>query len=80
MARWFGAGLRGMATVPNTQRLELDALRGRLLSSSYAPVPGHPNHAPMLRKLRELFERHQQAGHVDWYYQTRLFYGRLRPA
>src|SRR5690606_5551847 len=25
MARWFGAGLRGMATFPNTQRLDLDA-------------------------------------------------------
>ena len=28
------------------------ALRGRLLSSSYAPGGGHPNHEPMLAELR----------------------------
>ena len=80
IAEIFRPAAMRMRTFRYHQRFDYQGLQGRLLSSSYAPVPGHPNHAPMLRKLRELFERHQQAGHVDWYYQTRLFYGRLRPA
>lgn len=77
MQRWFGAGLRGVARFPNLQRLDFDALRGRLLSSSYAPLAGHPNHAPMLAALRALFDRHQHDGLVDFHYLTRAFAGTL---
>jgi SAM-dependent methyltransferase len=77
MQAWFGAGFRAMTVLPNVQRLDLDALRGRLLSSSYAPLAGHPRHAPMLDALGALFERHAQDGHVDFQYQTRAFAGTL---
>ena len=30
----------------------MPGVEGRLLSSSYAPGPGHPQHAPMLSELR----------------------------
>jgi SAM-dependent methyltransferase len=77
MQRWFGAGLRGTAQFPNVQQLDYDGLRGRLLSSSYAPLAGHPRHAPMLDALRALFERHQVDGRVDVHYRTRAFAGTL---
>jgi hypothetical protein len=47
------------------------------MSSSYAPGPGHPNHAPMMRELRDIFDRNQQDGKVTIEYATRMFYGRL---
>lgn len=77
MRAWFGAGLRGLASFPNVQRMDLDGLRGRLLSSSYAPQAGHPRHAPMLEALQQLFDAHAVDGQVAFEYQTRAFIGTL---
>lgn len=78
MQAWYGAGFSAMTSLPNMQRLDLDALRGRLLSSSYAPLAGDPRHTPMLAALQALFERHAVDGHVDFDYQTRAFAGTLQ--
>lgn len=59
------------------QVFDYAGVEGRLMSSSYAPGPGHPNHAPMLRELRGIFDRHQQGGKVSLEYATRMFYGQL---
>jgi SAM-dependent methyltransferase len=59
------------------QVFDYAGVEGRLMSSSYAPGPAHPNHAPMLRELRQIFDRHQQDGKVSIEYTTRMFYGRL---
>jgi len=75
MRRWFGAGLHDFAEFPNAQSLDFDALRGRLLSSSYAPPPGHPRHAAMVAALRELFDATARDGRVELVYRTRLFVG-----
>ncbi|MBD9369066.1 class I SAM-dependent methyltransferase [Xanthomonas sp. XNM01] len=77
MERWFGEGLRGKARFDHGQRLDFDALRGRLLSSSYAPPAGHPGHAPMLEALRALFDATARDGLVDFDYDTRVFAGTL---
>ncbi|MCL7713991.1 class I SAM-dependent methyltransferase [Stenotrophomonas mori] len=77
MRAWFGAGLRGRVQLPNVQHLDFDGLRGRLLSSSYAPQPGHPRHAPMLAALRALFDAHAVDGRVAFEYRTRAFAGTL---
>jgi len=77
MRAWFGAGFVAAAAFPNVQRMDFPALRGRLLSSSYAPAEGHPRHAPMLDALRALFDRQAVDGHVEFAYQTRAFAGRL---
>jgi SAM-dependent methyltransferase len=76
MARWFGHGYRGMASFPHGQKLDYEQLQGRLMSSSYAPKPGHPNHEPMLAALRSLFDATQADGTVDYDYDTRVFAGR----
>ena len=77
MRAWFGGGFRGAARFAHGQRLDFDGLRGRLLSSSYAPKPGHPQHAPMLQALRELFDRCAADGTISFDYDTRIFAGEV---
>jgi len=57
-------------TFPNQQIFDYAGARGRLLSSSYAPTPDDPRHAPMLDELRRLVERHGDDGHVVFAYRT----------
>ncbi len=77
MRAWFGDGLRGVAHFEHGQWLDFDGLRGRLLSSSYAPGAGHPGHEPMLRALRELFDATAEGGVVHLAYDTRVFAGEV---
>lgn len=60
------------------QEFDCEGLEGRLLSSSYAPGPGHPEHAPMLHELRRVFDAHALAGRVAFDYYTRVYFGRLQ--
>jgi len=62
---------------PMAQSFDYAGLEGRLLSSSYAPGPGHPKHEPMLRALRGIFEEHALHGRVSFEYKTRVYFGRL---
>jgi len=65
---------------PYRQDFDYEGLEGRLMSSSYAPLPGHPNHEPMLRELAEIFRAHAANGRVTFEYRTILFYGQLTAA
>lgn len=76
MRRWFGAGFRGEARFDNHQALDREGLRGRILSSSYAPRPGHPAHAPMLEALDRLFDQTAVGGRVLLEYDVRAYVGR----
>jgi SAM-dependent methyltransferase len=60
------------------QEFEYAGIEGRLLSSSYAPGPEHPNYAPMLRDLRRIFDTHAVAGRATFDYKTRVYFGRLK--
>lgn len=62
---------------PNEQSFDFEGLKGRVLSSSYAPNVGHPGHEPMLRDLEDLFRRHAEEGRVAFRYTTKLYHGRL---
>lgn len=59
------------------QIFDFEGLKGRLLSASYAPEPGHPNHEPMLRDIRRVFDANQKDGKVVFDYETELYYGQL---
>lgn len=77
MRAWFGAGLVGEARFDHAQSFDLTGLRGRLLSSSYAPAAGHPQHEPMLQALGQLFAATAEAGRVTFRYDTQVWLGRL---
>jgi SAM-dependent methyltransferase len=59
------------------QEFDYAGVEGRLLSSSYAPGPEHPQHAPMLIELRRIFDACAVEGHALFEYKTRLYFGRL---
>jgi len=59
------------------QDLDYAGLEQRLLSSSYAPLADHPNHAPMMRQLRCIFDAAQHDGRVRLEYQTLLYYAQF---
>ncbi len=59
------------------QEFDYDHLEGRLLSSSYAPMPGDANYDPMLRELRRIFAAFHHQGRVRMEYLTRMYYGQL---
>ncbi|HUB02933.1 MAG TPA: class I SAM-dependent methyltransferase [Terriglobales bacterium] len=59
------------------QEFDHEGAAGRLLSSSYAPLEDHPNHEPMMRELRRIFDLHARNGQVGFEYRTRVYYGNL---
>lgn len=61
----------------NSQLFDFDGLRGRLLSSSYAPAGDSPMREPMLRDLQVLFDKHSESGHVSFDYEVRMYFGHL---
>jgi len=60
------------------QEFDYAGLEGRLLSSSYASGPEHPQHGPMLSKLRRIFDEHAKAGRVAFDYNTRVYFGQSK--
>jgi len=59
------------------QRFDFEGIKGRLLSSSYAPVAGQPGHDEMIAELKRMFEQYKKNGMVAFEYDTHLYYGRL---
>lgn len=59
------------------QLFDFEGLRGRLLSSSYAPEPSNPDYELMLRDLRRIFEANEIDGAVVFQYETEIYYGQL---
>jgi len=59
------------------QDFDYAGIEGRLLSSSYAPGPEHPDHEPMMRELRRIYDAHSEGGRVACDYKTRVYFGRL---
>jgi hypothetical protein len=64
-------------TFSHSQALDFEGLTGRLLSSSYAPLPGDPRHIPMLNELRRIFDSYQKDGLVNLEYVTEVYSGKL---
>ncbi|MCU1302185.1 MAG: class SAM-dependent methyltransferase [Candidatus Sulfotelmatobacter sp.] len=62
---------------PMKQEFDYAGVEGRLLSSSYAPGPEHPQYAAMLQELRRIFDDCAVHGRVEFEYKTRLYFGRL---
>jgi len=74
---FFGVGNWAKKTFENSQTLDFKGLKGRLLSSSYAPKEGHLQHEQMIAALTRLFNQCQKDGVVRMDYNTEVFFGKL---
>jgi SAM-dependent methyltransferase len=74
---FFGSGGWKKECLANSQTLDLGGLKGRLLSSSYAPKAEHPRHGEMMQALEGLFHRCEKGGVVRMDYTTEVFLGKL---
>lgn len=77
VAAFFGHHDFRVASFPNPTVLDWTTLLARLNSASYVPKSDHPSHAPMVGRLRRLFDDAAQDGRVTMDYVTRVFYGAL---
>jgi ubiquinone/menaquinone biosynthesis C-methylase UbiE len=59
------------------QQYDYEGVAGRLWSSSYAPLEGHPSYEPMMQELQRIFRAHAKDDTVEFEYKTRVFYGHL---
>ena len=74
----FGdAGYRTF-TFPHEQALDSEAFWGRLISSSYTPLPGEPGHEEIRARSQEIFDEHEVDGVVRFPYETRVHIGQIR--
>ncbi|MBU0495465.1 MAG: class I SAM-dependent methyltransferase [Chloroflexi bacterium] len=77
LAAFFAPAPYRRHVLSNEQQLDRAGVQGRLLSSSYSPEEGHPNHAPMLAALDAVFDAHQVDGLVTVEYDTTVYLGHL---
>ncbi|HLO98594.1 MAG TPA: class I SAM-dependent methyltransferase [Fimbriimonas sp.] len=77
MAEFFAPSQVETNVFSNHQTLDWDGFRGRLLSSSYAPVEGHPDHAPMIEALRAIYDKFSINGAVTLRYDCQVYSGEL---
>jgi len=61
----------------NSQLLDLEGLKGRVLSSSYMPSENYPDYNKMIEGLNNLFANYADDRFVELLYSTRCFYGEL---
>jgi len=77
IAAFFGSHHLIKQTFTNKQVFNFEGLKGRLLSSSYAPDENHPIHNAMIEKLNYIFETFNQNNSVEFKYETKLYIGKL---
>ncbi|MCO6510214.1 MAG: class I SAM-dependent methyltransferase [Aridibacter famidurans] len=73
LAAVFGKEFR-MATYPNLQTLDLEGVKGRLMSSSYTPAQDDPRFGPMIENLESIFAEHNESDRIQILYDTNVFY------
>ncbi|GLX69280.1 class I SAM-dependent methyltransferase [Paenibacillus glycanilyticus] len=74
---FFKDGGLHKATFPLEQRLNYEQLQGRMSSSSYVPLPGHPNYEPLMEQLRQLFGSTEEDGFISFDYETEVYWGEV---
>lgn len=65
------------AVFSNSQTVDFDGLRGRMLSSSYIPSEDCPRFSEMIKNLESLFATHAENGKIQILYDTKIFYGQI---
>ena len=75
---FFGHNSFKLNIFHNFQVFNFDSLKGRVLSSSYAPMKDHPNYEQMMRNLHRIFLEYQSDGKVRFEYDTKVYYGQFK--
>ena len=78
LKRFFGAGGYKSKILHNVQEFDYESLKGRVLSSSYVPMKGHPKYEPMIEELQKIFREHQTGETVTFEYDTEIYYGQIK--
>jgi ubiquinone/menaquinone biosynthesis C-methylase UbiE len=60
-------------TFPNKQVFDYEGVKGRLLSSSYTPQYNSPKYNPMLAELKQIFEKNELNGKIEFLYDTNIY-------
>ena len=74
---FFKIGNFNKVTFKNVQLFDFEGLKGRLLSSSYAPMPGEQNHETLIMELKKLFAKYEANGKVSFEYETEGYIGEV---
>ena len=77
LERFFAPAKMKTARFENIQKFDLEGLRGRILSTSYAPGPTHASFPSMMNELANLFREHQEQGTVPFEYDASVYYAQL---
>ena len=77
LSSFFAGGQFISRQLPNEQRFDFEGLKGRLMSSSYAPAESHPNFEPMIRELTRIFDAHHTGSEVAFEYDTEIYFGHV---
>jgi SAM-dependent methyltransferase len=75
--RAFFVGKCREASFPNQQELDREGVLGRVLSNSHMPKKGDDGYEEVVRRLSEIFNRHQESGRVILHYNSRVYHGTL---
>jgi SAM-dependent methyltransferase len=77
LSRFFGSDGYKSKVLANVQEFDYESLKGRVLSSSYIPMEGHPKYEPMMAELRKIFHEYQTGGIIRFEYDTEIYYGQI---
>lgn len=73
----FSPNSYSFKSLPNFQTFDLEGIKGRLLSSSYAPLENHANYKPMMDRLEQLFYQYAVDAKIRFDYTCELYYGKI---
>ena len=74
---FFGKEGYRQANFYYTQQFDLNGLKGRYLSCSYAFDEAHSQHEEAMESLEKLFQKYQETNTIDMVYQTQAYFGHL---
>lgn len=63
--------------VEHSQYFDLEALKGRYLSSSYALLPDMDGHEAAMTAIEELFDKYASDGTIEFRYDCEIYHGSL---
>ena len=73
---YFFQGPYEKAAFANVQVFDFEGLKGRMLSASYMPDPGHASYNKMIDSLAAVFANHNQNGRIEVFYDTKIYFSR----